>query len=171
MADTATKMEKGGKEVFLAAMRHGILIYKPLQLRIGGKMRLCEAGEIVVPTGADLAQGENSEIVQDVASVNRVSNGRVMNGKAMQIFAEKKDLQAAAKKLRAQLAEKKITNAWGLVENRMAHLHRLGMTVRDVANADRIIAETIASVYPEDTVAAVRARLLELLGLDKAKAA
>lgn len=131
-----------GPNVFRDAVANGVLIKKGVQLNVGGKLQNFGPGDVITPPAADVADG--ADFVQQVANRCRVAGGMVHGSSWYGVFVDKKDLEAATKKLRSQIASGESGKAWRLIE---AELERMVAQGRKVNKGliDRIVGHTLGT--------------------------
>ena len=160
MAETLKK----AKGTFQEAMAHGILVKKGMIVNRGGEVLTFSPGDIITPTADELNEKVPSELAKQVGIRNYVSNGNLMGGKGLQIFATKKALAAETAKFRANLTKKMRSQAEAIIENQLSHWQSQGrkMSKRLIDKA----FEEMSGMYDASITDPIRLGLYEDFGVN-----
>ena len=131
-----------GPNVFRDAVANGVLVKKGVQLNVGGKLKSFGPGDVITPPSADVADG--ADFVQQVGNRCRVAGGMAHGSSWFGVYVNKRDLEAATKKLRSEIASGQSGKAWRLVE---AELERMVAQGRKVNKnlIDRMVGHTLGT--------------------------
>ena len=158
------------KNAFINGIRNGVLIHHGVKMRVGGEMRLCHPGDVIVPDAADLDNPERpGSFVATVALHCRgLRDGRRRSGMGMSVYADKKLLATATKELNDRIVQQETQAATQQIEKELARMNTQGRGVTTIDALDRMIERALGSDASEKIVAAIRIALMEELKLQPA---